>query len=136
MRMKTFKWSQQKMHKFMLMMLLMREIDDDDDDVQKVKCKIVVQNWNFLRVAASASGRRKNKLKSISFLGFLLSNLFITHVAFSAWLSLIFLRSLWCHHSRIFCSTYVWVFDDEWNEKSQRPFNWNWSFNSKSYFPN
>lgn len=32
-----------KMHKFMLMMLLMREIDDDDD-VQKVECKIVVQN--------------------------------------------------------------------------------------------
>lgn len=39
----------------MLMMLLMREIDDDDD-MQKVECKNVVQNWKFLRVAASARG--------------------------------------------------------------------------------
>lgn len=112
--MRTFKWSQKakKMHKFMLMMLLMREIDDDDD-MQKLECKNVVQNWKFLRVAASARGWRKNKLKSISFLGFFLSNLFITHVAFSAWLSLIFflifvsLSMMPSSFSHIFCCTYV-----------------------------
>ena len=75
------------------MMLLMRDIDDDDDDVQKVKCKIVVQNWNFWELRHLREEKKIN-WNQFRFWDFL-SNLFITHVAFSAWLSLIFSFALY-----------------------------------------